>query len=390
MRLRFRIRTAPSQDSGGQLDRVVDVEPAGDEVRIGRRAGLEIQLPFGTVSSLHARVVRHGNGWALLDMGSVNGTFVGDSRLQVGLPKVINPGETIKVADVSIVFEGVVGGTPAPAKGTESTATIARRLVNDLFQAVAGAEVARVMVETGSSAGKSVSLVTPDRAYKVGRAPDCDLVLSDDAISREHAAFERRWQGVFVKDLGSKNGIEVDSKKVKDEQRVHDGQLVTVGSIKLKVDDPEERYLRRWSRPRRRPVARPRPPSPPCPPAARPAAAPGGAVAAAAGLAKPTAPVASPPAAAKPAPAAPKPAAGSPAAVPPVKEADRPAPAKVAAVVPSRGAAAVSQLSQKIDQLGERTSRVLPFFVTVFSLAVLGGVAYLVYLMFFGMAGDKP
>ena len=29
----------------------------------------------------------------------------------------------------------------------------------------------------------------------------------------------------------------------------------------------------------------------------------------------------------------------------------------------------------------------LPFFVTIFSLAVLGGVGYLVWLMFFGMGG---
>ena len=202
----------------------MDVEPAGDEVRIGRRAGLEIQLPFATISSLHARVVRHGKGWALLDMGSVNGTFVGEARLQVGIPRVINPGELLKLADVSMVFEGELGGVAPPPKGTESTATIARRLVNDLFQAVAGAEVARIIVETGNSAGKAMALATPDRAYKIGRSPECDLVLSDDAISREHAAFERRWQGVFVRDLGSKNGIEIDGKKVKDEERIHDGR----------------------------------------------------------------------------------------------------------------------------------------------------------------------
>ena len=194
---------------------MVDVEPAGDEVRIGRRAGLEIQLPFATISSLHARVVRHGKGWALLDMGSVNGTFVGEARLQVGIPRVINPGELLKLADVSMVFEGELGGAAPPPKGTESTATMARRLVNDLFQAVAGAEVARIIVETGNSAGKAMALATPDRAYKIGRSPECDLVLSDDDVSREHAAFERRWQGVFVRDLGSKNGIEIDGKKVR-------------------------------------------------------------------------------------------------------------------------------------------------------------------------------
>jgi pSer/pThr/pTyr-binding forkhead associated (FHA) protein len=366
---------------------MVDVEPAGDEVRIGRRAGLEIQLPFATISSLHARVVRHGKGWALLDMGSVNGTFVGEARLQVGIPRVINPGELLKLADVSMVFEGELGGVAPPPKGTESTATIARRLVNDLFQAVSGAEVARIIVETGNSAGKSMALATPDRPYKIGRSPECDLVLSDDAISREHAAFERRWQGVFVRDLGSKNGIEIDGKKVRDEQRIHDGELLTVGSVQLRVDDPEERYLAQMEQAKeasRKPT--------PAMPAPMGAAAP--ATSAAARAPAPRAP--EPPPAPKPAPA-PAPAAAESAPsrpATPEKPAPRPPdpPASEIPAVPgfpmSRGlASSASAISQKIDQLGERTSRVLPFFVTIFSLAVLGGVAYLVWLMFFGMGG---
>ena len=362
----------------------MDVEPAGDEVRIGRRAGLEIQLPFATISSLHARVVRHGKGWALLDMGSVNGTFIGEARLQVGIPRVITPGELLKLADVSIVFEGELGGVAPPPKGTESTATIARRLVNDLFQAVSGAEVARIIVETGNSAGKAMALATPDRAYKIGRSPECDLVLSDDAISREHAAFERRWQGVFVRDLGSKNGIEIDGKKVKDEQRIHDGQLLTVGSVQLKVDDPEERYLAQMEQAKE--ASRKPTPAIPAPMSAPAAAAPE--------AARPPAPKAPDPPAPKPAPASPAEPAAPAKAATPEKSAPKPAaaPAPEVPAVPgfpvSRGlAGGAAAISQKIDRLGERTSRVLPFFVTIFSLAVLGGVGYLVWLMFFGMDG---
>jgi pSer/pThr/pTyr-binding forkhead associated (FHA) protein len=363
---------------------VVDVEPAGDEVRIGRRAGLEIQLPFATISSLHARVVRHGKGWALLDMGSVNGTFVGEARLQVGIPRVIAQGELLKLADVSIVFEGELGGVAPPPKGTESTATIARRLVNDLFQAVSGAEVARIIVETGNSAGKAMALATPDRAYKIGRSPECDLVLSDDAISREHAAFERRWQGVFVRDLGSKNGIEIDGKKVKDEARIHDGQLLTVGSVQLKVDDPEERYLAQMEQAKE--ASRKPTPAIPAPMSAPAAAAPEAA-------ARPT-PKAPEPPAPKPAPASPAAESAAPdKAATPEKSAPKPSPpAPDIPALPgfpaSRGlAGGAAAISQKIDRLGERTSRVLPFFVTIFSLAVLGGVGYLVWLMFFGMDG---
>jgi pSer/pThr/pTyr-binding forkhead associated (FHA) protein len=421
VRLRFRIRTAPSAESGDLVDRVVDVDPAGDEVRIGRRAGVEIQLPFATVSSVHARVFRHGEGWALLDMGSSNGTFIGSTRLVSGQPRIIKAGEIFRLADVTVAFEGEVGGASAPddkRNRTESTATLARRLVNDLFQAVAGAEIARVVVDKGPSTGQTLALSLPDRAYKVGRAPDCDLVLSDDDVSREHAAFERRWQGVFVRDLGSKNGLEIDGKKVRGEQRVHDGQLIVLGGSTLRIDDPEERYLRQMEADAREA------------PNKRATAPPGGLSPVAAKEAVPAA-KAEPPKPAAPAPVAPAAAVGTKPA--PAPEADKPKPKEASAEPPKAPAkdagppvkpagqddkpgkpagkpeakepeAARAKPAPKADKAPvkpakpskpapdvEKSSRVLPFFVTLFSLAVLGGVGYLVWVIFWGMGGgDRP
>jgi pSer/pThr/pTyr-binding forkhead associated (FHA) protein len=226
---------------------MVEVEPAGGELRFGRRAGVEVALPFPVISGLHAHVFRHGGGWALADLGSANGTFVADRRLPPGTPHLLRVGETVRLADVSVTFEGEAGARPPDHAGapTESTATIARRLVNDLFQAMSGAEVARLEVTGGPAAGRSLLLAVPDRIYKVGRAPECDLVLADDDVSREHAAFSRRWQGVFVRDLGSKNGIEVGGERMAGEARLHDGEILVLGGTELRVDDPEERYLRR-------------------------------------------------------------------------------------------------------------------------------------------------
>jgi pSer/pThr/pTyr-binding forkhead associated (FHA) protein len=404
VRLRFRIRTAPTADSGDLVDRVVDVEPAGDEIRIGRRAGVEIQLPFATVSSVHARVFRHGDGWALLDMGSSNGTFIGQTRLASGQPRLIKPGEIFRLADVTVSFEGEVGGDSTPddkRSKTESTATLARRLVNDLFQAVAGAEIARVVVEKGPSQGQSLALALPDRAYKVGRAPDCDLVLSDDDVSREHAAFERRWQGVFVRDLGSKNGLEIDGKKVRGEQRVHDGEIISLGGTALRIDDPEERYLRQMEADAREAPRRSTLPPPESPAGASNPAPVAAAKAEASG--KAPAPVKAEPSGKAPVPAAKPPEPAKPAA--PATE-KPPEPAKPAPVVdkpadksgekPVVAAKAKPKPTPKPSKAvkpdsGPAPSRVLPFFVTLFSLAVLGGVGYLVWVIFWGMGpGATP
>jgi pSer/pThr/pTyr-binding forkhead associated (FHA) protein len=363
--LRFRIRTAPSAEDKNARDRVVEVEPAGDEIRIGRRAGLEIQLPFATVSGLHARIYRQGNEWGVLDMGSSNGTFVGQTRLPLGVPRPLKVGDVIRVADVSLTFEGEVGAPPpgAPAGGPESTATLARRLVNDLFQSVGGAEVAQVQVTSGPASGQALILAMPDRPYRMGRSPDCDLVLPDDDVSREHAAIERRWQGVFIRDLGSKNGVQIDGQKIRGEKRLKHGDTFVLGTTQMRVDDPEEKYLRDIEEKDR---------------SARAAAPSPGAPSAAAG----TAPAqASPPASA--------PAKGAP----PPPAAKSPAPATDAA--PAKGPAAPAEPEPPPDvgddepgQGGppakERGARILPLFVSAFALAVLVGVLYLLYLITLG------
>jgi pSer/pThr/pTyr-binding forkhead associated (FHA) protein len=377
VRLRFRIRAAPSAEDRNVLDRVVDVEPAGDEIRIGRRAGLEIQLPFATVSGLHARIYRQGNEWGLLDMGSSNGTFVGQTRLPLGVPRVIKAGDVIKVADVSITFEGEVGASPPASTGSgpESTATLARRLVNDLFQSVGGAEMAKLLVASGPAAGQSLTLALPDRTYRVGRSPDCDLVLPDDDVSREHAAFEKRWQGVFVRDLGSKNGVQIQGEKIRGERRLRHGDLLLVGTTQLKVEDPEEKYLRDMDEKERSGPAA-------APPAARgagpvPAPAPPGGTAPARDQAPAARPAPAPAPAPPPKPAPPpepEPPPPAKAAKPPVSDDDEPPPEDEepgpdVKAAPASGAA-----------------RAITLAVSAFALAVLAGVLYLAWVMFSGMS----
>lgn len=271
--LRFRIQTAPSTASSTLVDRAVEACPVEGELRLGRRAGLEVELPFRSVSALHARIVRSGRGWSVIDLGSANGTYFGDRRLTPHAPHPLAVGDTVRLADVSVTLEsdGEQAGAPPPSSApAESTATLARRLVNDLFRALPSAELARVIVTAGPAAGRSLALTLPDHPYRVGRAPGCDLVLPDEDVSREHASFERRWQGVFVRDLGSKNGVELGGARIAGERRLHDGARIVVGNTELRIEDPEERYLRQMQTE----AAADEPPAGPLQPAPDRAAAP--------------------------------------------------------------------------------------------------------------------
>jgi hypothetical protein len=135
----------------------------------------------------------------------------------------------------------------------ESTATIARRLVSDLFAARPGGEAARLIPVAGWPAERAppepLRLAVPDRAYLIGRGESCDLVLPADDVSREHAVIVRRWDGVQIRDLGSKNGLRVAGQPIHGERRLRDGDRVEIASFELRLDDPEDRYLKELEAP---------------------------------------------------------------------------------------------------------------------------------------------
>ncbi len=252
MAVKLRVLAGPAGDeTAPSEERAVEVDEHLPEIRFGRRAGLEVELPFPAIALLHARLLRRDGAWAVEDLASARGTTLDGVALTPGVPRAIAAGATIGLGPISIVFDGV-GAAPRPG---ESTATIARRLVSDLFGARGGAEVARLIPIAGwptdGPPPEALRLAVPDRAYLVGRGETCDLVLPTDDISREHAVIVRRWTGVQVRDLGSKNGVRAGGQPIAGEHRLRDGDHVEIASFELRLDDPEDRYLRELEAPAR-------------------------------------------------------------------------------------------------------------------------------------------
>jgi len=65
-----------------------------------------------------------------------------------------------------------------------------------------------LVIKRGPAAGSEFPIERD--ATTLGRGPGVELVFDDDAMSREHAAFEAGDDGLRVRDLGSTNGIKVN------------------------------------------------------------------------------------------------------------------------------------------------------------------------------------
>ncbi|MFN2460369.1 MAG: FHA domain-containing protein [Candidatus Velthaea sp.] len=71
------------------------------------------------------------------------------------------------------------------------------------------------------------------RRVLVGRAPSADLRIDDPRVSRLHARIEMRDDGVYVEDLGSRNGTAVDGEAVPGSRRLRVDDEIEVGAASI-------------------------------------------------------------------------------------------------------------------------------------------------------------
>jgi pSer/pThr/pTyr-binding forkhead associated (FHA) protein len=103
----------------------------------------------------------------------------------------------------------------------------------------------RLVGVEGPGAGRDLQIACFARPLIVGRGESCDLLLCDEDVSREHAAIARSGAGVTLRDLDSKNGIQVQGRRISGSCRLRDGDVVRIGQSTFRLLDPEDRYLRK-------------------------------------------------------------------------------------------------------------------------------------------------
>ncbi len=71
-------------------------------VRLGRDATNDVAFPSPSVSAAHAELRLRGGVWSLIDLGSVNGSWVDGEPVYGSVP--LGPGSTVRLGDVEWVF----------------------------------------------------------------------------------------------------------------------------------------------------------------------------------------------------------------------------------------------------------------------------------------------
>ena len=212
-----------------------------DRVVIGRARSCDICLPDMAVSTRHLEIKVEGNDYKVVDLGSLNGTYIDGKKLVAHRPKILHNEDVIHAASFKIHFR--LGVFPIPMDvGAESTRQ-ARRMVASLLTGSSsrGRSPAILVLGGPGKAGRFEIPPEPSRMV-IGRTRDMEIRLEDRDLSRAHAEIVFEDGAIRVNDLGSRNGIVVDGLRV-ETLELESGQSFVVGNTTLALEHPADELL---------------------------------------------------------------------------------------------------------------------------------------------------
>jgi len=95
---------------------------------------------------------------------------------------------------------------------------------------------ARIWLTGRAAAPRSLALA---ERTTVGRDPQADVHLDDEAVSWHHLEIELRGGVLMATDLDSRNGTALNGEPLDRPRRLRDGDVLSVGEHRLEVSDPE-------------------------------------------------------------------------------------------------------------------------------------------------------
>ncbi len=191
-----------------------EFELRGERLTIGR-VEADVELDDDQISRKHAAIERDGDGFALVDLESRNGTFVEGSQDRVKRRRLAD-GETILVGKARLRV-AILAGQAAAVKA--EGATVIAQLPSDLPIVLT--------VVSGPDRGQVFS--PPKEKITLGRLPTNDVPLNDPSLSRLHATIKREKGGYAIYDENSRNGIYVGTPP----QRIYHGVLAHGDIVRL-------------------------------------------------------------------------------------------------------------------------------------------------------------
>jgi ABC-type multidrug transport system ATPase subunit/pSer/pThr/pTyr-binding forkhead associated (FHA) protein len=155
------------------------------------KSDTDIVYKVADVSRMHAQIVYDGNRVYIQDCNSTNGTFINGVKISSGQLIQIKADDEISFSQ-SKSAKLIVGEKVSQSLSQNNKSSNAVEGVKSLLQYLSGKD-----------------------EIKIGRSPECDVVLEHTSVSRVHAILKKTSSEKYIiTDLGSLNGTFVNNRKV--------------------------------------------------------------------------------------------------------------------------------------------------------------------------------
>lgn len=206
---------------------------------IGRTENCDLVIEDKGVSRRHVEISLEDGDYFLTDLRSGNGTKLSGRRVRALEKQLLKNGDVIEIEHFRLRFIGDEGSSPSQVEEDTDTDILEIKLIKKMMAALDEDEEPSLEVLSGTAAGLKFSLKNEQESFSMGRSEEADFCIPDNVLSRIHAKLERKWGGVVLVDMNSKNGCFVNGENIR-EKLLRDGDQVLLGTVRLLYRDPTE------------------------------------------------------------------------------------------------------------------------------------------------------
>jgi len=225
------------KERGKESEQAFDFQ--NEDIVLGRADVSSLILESQGVSREHAKIFPKDKDFYIIDLGSLGGTKLNGMLIPKNEKYILKHNDIISIDKYDVRFQLIDEMLSQSFNDITDSDILEVKLLKKVLRALDRESIPSIEVLNGVAEGKKAFLTEDITELSIGRDPMNDFPIEEYIVSRDHAKIVRKWGGIIIQDLESKNGVYVNSKKVT-EEFLHDGDRIALGTIVLIFRNPNE------------------------------------------------------------------------------------------------------------------------------------------------------
>lgn len=213
-----------------------------DTLTVGRVDDNDIKIDNMAVSGHHAKFIRENGDFVLIDLNSLNGTFVNGQKISKW---ILKDNDLITIGKHTLVFQdertekkSALSST-SEMKAPEGTVMLDMRTQQQLLEEAAAKKPSDQTVEmvgtiTFLSGGEGQGdIELSKRVTMLGKGKDADIKIKGLFLPKMSAVISRRPAGYFISHSEGRAVPKVNGESIKGQVKLKDGDMVEVSGTKM-------------------------------------------------------------------------------------------------------------------------------------------------------------